>query len=283
MFCDLHTHSYFSDGTLSPSEIVALAKEKDLAVALTDHNTVKGLKEFTEAAEKLGVTAVAGVELATDYNGKEIHLLGLFIDEKYYSEVEALTEEYLARKKLSNTALVENLKNDGYNIDYASIEKQTADGNVNRVHVARELVEKGYLSSVKEAFDGLLREGAGYYTATKKINLFDAIGFLTEIKALPVIAHPLKELSETELCQILPTAIERGLCGIETMHSDFDGGMTAAAKKLAKQFSLLESGGSDFHGANKPHISLGIGKGNLNIPFEFYRKLNGKRDRTERK
>ncbi len=160
-----------------------------------------------------------------------------------------------------------------YDIDYASIRERTANGNVNRVHVAMELIEKGYVSSLKEALEGILKDGAGFYNAPKKINFFDAIEFLKEINALPVLAHPLKELTPSELSELLPEAKEKGLCDIKTMHSDYSNEMLITAEKTAKENALLESGGSDFHGANKPHINLGTGKGNLCIPLSFYKNL----------
>ena len=159
MFCDLHIHSVYSDGSLTPAEIIADAKRLGLTVALTDHNTAVGLAEFMAEAERADVRAVAGVELSTDYNGTELHLLGLFIPQEHYKSIDELTDYYTALKEQSNIDLVRRLNEAGYAIDFADVQKRNLTGNVNRAHIATELFEKGYVSSVAEAFDKLESSG----------------------------------------------------------------------------------------------------------------------------
>ena len=274
---DLHLHSTHSDGTLTPAEIIARAKSLGLtAVALTDHNTVSGVPTFLSEAEKQGVPAVAGTELSTVYKGKEIHLLGLFIPSEAFPAVTTLTEDYLTRKEQSNRDLVARLAADGYRVDYDTIREATPDGNVNRALIAKALLAGGYVPSVKAAFDTLLGEDMGYYIPPERLDLFAAIRFLRSIHAVPVWAHPLQYIDEATVREALPTAVEAGLVGMEVMHSSYDEATVTAAKALADEFGLLYSGGSDFHGAVKPDVQMGVGdrEGAMtNIPDEYYEKL----------
>jgi len=273
MRCDLHTHSIYSDGSFSPKEIVAEAKRLGLTVALTDHNTVSGLAEFLEEAKRQGVTAVPGIEISTDYRGKELHLLGLFVETQYYDRLEQVMKKYHALKEASNKDLVERLNEAGYLIDYETVKKSVPEGNVNRAHIATALVEKGYVKSVREAFQTILKEGAGFYVPPARLGLLDGIRLLREMKAIPILAHPLQELGEQELRQLLAEATEAGLIGMETQHSSYNEEKLALAAQVAGEFSLLESGGSDFHGIPKPDVFLGTGKGNLSISGQVYENL----------
>ena len=271
--CDLHTHSVFSDGTYTPGEIIAEAKRLGLIVALTDHNTAAGLPEFMDAAQKLGVTAVPGVEFSTEYNGKELHLLGLFVLPEHYAAVERMVKEQHVLKEISNMELVERLNQAGYLIDYMKVKRRNPNGNANRAHMAAELLDQGYVTSIREAFDTILSDNGGFYVPPSRLQLIDVIKELKRIGVLPILAHPLQELTEAELRNLLPNAIEAGLAGMETMHSSYTPETIALAEMIATEFNLLSSGGSDFHGSVKPGISLGTGKGWLCIPSEIYSNL----------
>ena len=271
--CDLHTHSVFSDGTYTPGELAAEAKRLGLIVALTDHNTAAGLPEFMDAAQKLGVTAVPGVEFSTEHDGKELHLLGLFVLPEHYAAVERMVKEQHILKEISNIELVERLNQAGYLIDYAKVKGRNPNGNANRAHMAAELLEQGYVTSIREAFDTILSDNGGLYVPPSRLQLIDVIKDLRRIGILPVLAHPLQELTEPELRALLPDAIAAGLAGIETMHSSYTPEMISLAERIAAEFSLLPSGGSDFHGSVKPDISLGTGKGWLCIPSKIYSDL----------
>ena len=273
MNCDLHTHTVHSDGSFTPVELVRAAKEKNLIIALTDHNTVSGLSEFMAEADRIGAEVVGGTELSCVYNGREFHLLGLFIDPQHYSEVESLCIDYHSLKEKSNIDLIDKLCAMGYELNYAEIQKQNVNGRVNRAHIAAELLKKGYVGSIPEAFSRLLDEKCGIYVPPKRLSLTEGIGFIRKINALPVLAHPLKEIGAGELREMMPNLKEAGLIGIETMHSSYTDEKIAISKEIAKEFDLLESGGSDFHGSVKPGVQLGVGKGNLDIPYEIYFKL----------
>jgi predicted metal-dependent phosphoesterase TrpH len=250
-----------------------MAKEQGLIIALTDHNTVSGLPDFLEEAEKCGVIAVGGTELSCNYDEREFHLLGLFISPEHYESVEALVSKFYILKQKSVVDLVERLNAAGYKVDYASAYKRTLNGNVNRAHIAAELLEGGYVSSVTEAFETVLSKEYGLYVQPDRLELIDAIRFLRSINALPILAHPLKEISADQLCEMLPALIEAGLLGIETMHSAYSDEDIAISKEIASRYSLLQSGGSDYHGSAKPDVSLGTGKGNLNVPSSVYYDL----------
>ena len=169
-FVDLHVHSHFSDGTLSPTQLVEQAVQAGLdAIALTDHNTVAGLPEFLCAGESQNIRAIPGVEISAGYRGKEVHIVGLFLKPEMWDRV----TDYLAvlndRKTQSNRDLVRRLKEAGYEVDLEQL-LQNAQGTVNRAVIAAKMLEKGYVSSVKEAFKGLLSEKNGYYVPPQRLD-----------------------------------------------------------------------------------------------------------------
>ena len=271
--CDLHTHSTFSDGTLTPAELVREAKRLNIVIALCDHNTVSGLPQFMSESENIGVEAVPGIEFSTEYNAKELHIVGLFIAEKNYSVVRDFVSESVKLKELSNIHLVENLKKAGFTVEYDKIKAATPNGQVNRAHIAAELLRKGYVDSINTAFKTVLSKKSGLYIPPKELKTTRVIEFIREIGAVPVFAHPLISLSCKELVNILPELKKSGLLAMETMYSLYSNETTAVAKQIASSFNLCESGGSDFHGATKPDIFLGKGKGNVDVPVEVYYKL----------
>jgi predicted metal-dependent phosphoesterase TrpH len=272
--CDLHTHSVFSDGTYTPEQIIDAAVSMGLgAVALTDHNTVDGLEIFTSYARGKDIIAVPGAEFSTGYGKKELHILALFIKPESYGEVKALTDGENARKEQSNIRLAEALCADGYIVDYQKIKLSTPKGHVNRAHFAEELMKNGYVKSIEEAFATVLSSKNKYYVPPKRLGAFEAISFIRSIGALPVLAHPFLNLNEQELRAFIPEAKKHGLVGMETVYSKYTAEEEALARAIAHEYSLEESGGSDFHGAKKPSISLGKGLGDMSVPMELYRRL----------
>jgi len=274
-YCDLHTHSCYSDGTCTPEEIVDIAVDLGLsAVALTDHNTVAGLPEFLTAAEGKPIQAVPGVEISTAYGETELHIVGLFLKEETFGELTALLDAFNQKKEESNRNLILALKQAGYALDYDEIRHSHQDGTVNRATIAAVLLEKGYVQSIQEAFQGLLSKKSGYYIPPERLSAFEAIALLRRLGALPVLAHPFLNLkTEEALRGFLREAVPHGLAAMETMYPSFTPEATALARSIAREFGLRESGGSDFHGETKPHISLGTGNGTLAAPAEFVEKL----------
>ena len=264
--CDLHVHSTYSDGTCSPAELIRLAKERHLhAVALCDHNTVAGLPEFLEAACGSGVWAVPGIEFSTDYDNRELHILALFVKPEYYSAVTEKVAEMVRRKEQSNIDLVAGLGGAGIRLDYDKIKAGTLGGSVNRAVIAAEMVKLGYCASVKEAFSKWLSEKNGFFHPPRRLDALETIRFIKTIGAVAVLAHPFLNLDEKSLREFLPQAVGNGLDAMEVYYPEFSEAETALAGQIAAEFALLPSGGSDFHGANKPHIQLGTGRDNLRV------------------
>ena len=271
-YCDLHTHSVYSDGTYTPEQLLREAEEKNLAaIALTDHNTVNGLPDFLAVNSR--VEAVPGVEFSTDYNGIELHILALYLKTEYFAQVTALMEDYHRRKDQSNADLVMALNRAGYQINYDKIKASTLEGHVNRALIAAELTAMGYTESIKAAFKQLLQPKHGYYNPPRRSTPEEILGIIRELGAVSVLAHPYLNLKQDELTVFLEQATKYGLQGMEVYYSTYDEAATALALDTAAAFGLKKSGGSDFHGANKPDIRLGEGRGNLQIPASWLEEL----------
>ena len=271
---DLHTHSTFSDGTVTPTDLIALAKQAGVsAIALCDHNTVGGLPEFVDAAQKHGIDAIPGIEFSTEYKGIELHILGLFIPPDHYDTITDLLNETLKQKERSNRALIERLRESGFEIDYDSLRNKNPDGVINRAVIAAEMVRLGYVNSVKDAFSSWLSEKHGFYQPPPRPDSLDVIRFIKSIGCISVLAHPFLDLDEAGLRRFLSDSVNAGLDAMETHYAKFDDATTHLAAQIAHEYGLLESGGSDYHGANKPDIQLGTGRGSLSVPEEFLSKL----------
>lgn len=281
IFCDLHTHSTFSDGTDTPTQLLELADKNGLgAIALTDHNTVSGLPEFLEAAQTRNVRAIAGTELSTDYNGTELHILALFLKPEYFQFITDLMSEYHRRKEESNRELVKKLCAAGYVLDYDRIKSSTPEGQVNRALIGAELTKLGYTESIQAAFKQLLSPKCGYYIPPKRLCPFETISMIKSWGAVAVLAHPFLNLSLQPLRVFLQRAVACGLDGMETMYSTYDEQMTKTACQIADEFGLLHSGGSDYHGKNKPHIQIGVGQGDLAVPQGLMTILEQRAEKT---
>ena len=273
-FCDLHTHSVYSDGTYTPAQLLQEAEERNLtAIALTDHNTVAGLPDFLAAAQESRVEAVPGVEFSTDYNGIELHILALYLKTEYFSQVMDLMEDYHRRKDQSNADLVTALNRAGYQIDYDKIKAATPEGQVNRALIAAELTALGYTASIQDAFKRLLSPKHGYYVPPRRHTPQETLGIIHDLGAVSVLAHPYLNLKQEELTVFLEKATRQGLQGMEVYYSTYDPATTALALATAEAFGLKKSGGSDFHGANKPDIRLGEGRGGLLVPSAWLEEL----------
>ena len=272
MSCDFHTHSIYSDGSKTPDELVLEAKMLNLyAIALTDHNTTGGVDEFLKVAEKYGVNAIGGVELSTDYLGSELHILGLFLEKHHYSIISEITDDLVLAKKKSNITLCKNLQERGFDIDYDEI--SFGKKQINRAHIAKALVAKGYVSSTDEAFNTILSKEYGLYFPPKLKNSLDVIKQLRDCGIVTILAHPLLNISMGELAEFLPIAKNMGLCGMEAYYTRFSNEQTNNLIKLCNKYSLVASGGSDYHGDIKPNVRLSKGFGDLIVPDDVYDNL----------
>ncbi len=271
---DLHVHSVFSDGTLTPDELVCEAVKNGLsALALTDHNTVAGLPDFLAAAERSGkLEAIAGTEVSTSFEGIEFHILGLFLPDDSLPALEARFAFYREKKAASNRKLVEALRAAGYVLPDGALDAKPG-ASVNRANIASALVKAGYFATVKETFGSVLKKGGGFYEPPERPDAAETVGFLRSVGAVPVWAHPMLDADEETARRFLDRAVGAGLAGMEVLYSDYDGEMEALAGKLCAEYGLLPSGGSDFHGANKQAIRLGCGHGDLAVPLRYAEAL----------
>ena len=193
--CDLHTHSIHSDGTMTPAELIDHAIGCDLsALALTDHNTVSGLRDFITAAAGRPIDIAPGIEFTTDDGGEELHILGLFVRPEKFNEINKYINRVTILKEESNYRLINKLNEHGYRINYVDI-LERSKGYINRANIAAELLRKGYITSIKEAFDTILSEKKGLYEPPEKLSSIETIRFIRSIGAVAVWAHPYLSVS----------------------------------------------------------------------------------------
>ncbi len=197
----------------------------------------------------------------------------MFLKKESYDLISAFVGELTERKDESYRILANRLTEAGFFVSYDEAKEKTGGGILNRVHFANVLVDKGYASCVQDAFSRFLSSKIGYYPEPDRSDAFEVIEFLTEIKALPILAHPFLNFTYDELTEFLPQAKKRGLIAIEAIYTKFSVDETNMAEELARRFALEISGGSDYHGKNKPDTMIGHGRGNISIPFEIYENL----------
>lgn len=279
---DLHVHSNCSDGTLSPTELVQLAKQTGLtAFALTDHDNTNGLAEALLAADHLSLEVIPGIEFSTRFMDRDIHIVGLEPDWQNQDFQEQL-QLYRQGRNQRNQKVIQKMRSDGIDI---SCEKMQAlygkDTILTRAHFARYLTEQGHAATISDAFQLYLNEGGRYFVPREKITPFEVTKLIRAYHGIPILAHPFQyHFSDQELRELLRQLCQCGLIGIEVYYSTHTNEQTEYLQKLAQEFDLLPSGGSDFHGLNKPDISLGIGKGTLSIPYELLNQLRQKKGVT---
>ncbi len=277
---DLHVHSNCSDGTYSVRELVDYAIEKGLAAfALTDHDTVDGLDEILEYAKELEAKGVKvpevipGIEFSTEYHGKDVHIVGLYIDyhnERFVQKVAEFADGRVAR----NQKMCGKLQEAGIHITYELLLEEFPDCVITRAHYVRYLLNHGYTKSMQEAFDRYIGDYAPCFVPREKVTPPDVIQLILEAGGIPVLAHPiLYHLSDANLDTLVKECKEAGLIGIEAIYSTYNSAEERQIRKLADKYHLLISGGSDFHGSNKPGLDLGIGYGKLVVPEDVLTDL----------
>lgn len=271
---DLHVHSTESDGTFTPEELAAEAKNQGLsAFALTDHDTVDGVKRARKAAGELGIELISGVELSTEYREKEVHMVGLFLDEDNRELLDHLAD-FRDNRYHRNEKMYELLRQEGFDITKDSLREMFPDAVLTRAHIARFLVEKGYVKDIKTVFAKYIGDGCRCYVPRKKVTPMEGIRLIHAAGGKAVIAHPiLYHMSDATLRDLILDCREEGVDGIEAIYSTYHPGEERYIRALAKEYGLLLSGGSDFHGSNKPMIKLGAGMGHLFVPYEILKKL----------
>ena len=274
-FVDLHCHSTASDGTLTPTQVVELAKRCGLsALALTDHDTVAGVGEAASAAGRLGVDFLPGIEISAEYPVPgTLHILGYGVDPEN-PRLKRLTDELIAGRDNRNPRIVAKLNEIGVAVTMNEWEDEAKGNVLGRPQLAAILHRKGYVSSIKQAFDKYIGQGAPAYFDKERLTPRQAIERIRESGGVPVLAHPiqLRTTNDAELERVVKDLLDLGLVGLEVIHSDHDAGQVEKYTQLAHRFGLLKTGGSDFHGSNKKDIELGIARGRR-IPRDFYDRL----------
>ncbi len=273
--CDLHTHTTASDGSDSPSKLVEKALEAGLsAIAVTDHDTTAGLSEAEMASKRFGIEFVPGVELSVNFHKGNMHILGYLMDQEDERFRQVLTRVQKARAE-RNPKILALLADLGLEISMDELKEISKGGQIGRPHIARAMVEKGYVRSVSDAFEKYLKRGAKAYAPKSILSPKEAIQVIRGAKGVPVLAHPFSLLSETreELDETVASLTDEGLMGLECYYSEHDDAFTSLCISLAKKYGLVVTGGSDYHGKAKPYIKLGRGKGNLVIPYSCVESL----------
>jgi predicted metal-dependent phosphoesterase TrpH len=269
---DLHSHTNQSDGTLSPAQLIDEARRVGLDIlGITDHDTFAGYDQALPRARDRGLELVCGIELSTKLQGQTAHLLAYFLHSEPPSEFRTWVREMQTSRSDRNFRLVERTRELGFDITLEELEK-FARGMAGRLHVARLMVEKGYVANVQQAFDEYLGESGKAYVFREEPQFADAVKRIRDAGGISSLAHPVR--LQGDFPSILPDLCDAGLSAIEVYHSDHSPEQTETYLALAKRYGLLVTGGSDYHGAAKPGLDLGTGRGgNLRIPEDLMEKL----------
>jgi 3',5'-nucleoside bisphosphate phosphatase len=271
---DLHSHTRYSDGSASPAELVELASSAGArAIAITDHDTIGGLAEGRSAAARLGLEFINGIEISAEYQPGTMHILGYFIDDG--SEELALALEQLRRARDDrNPQIARLLRGIGIDISYEEVAATAGNNVVGRPHFARLMFEKGYVVSIKEAFDKYLAKGGAAYVEKRRLSPRESIALIHTGGGVAVLAHPYQlGLPWGQLETEIKGLVELGLDGIEAVYSRHSPQDRIAYSELAARHGLLITGGSDFHGSYKPDISIVRGLGDLEVPYHLLAPL----------
>lgn len=277
---DLHVHSNHSDGTLSPEELVALAIDTGVSTfALTDHDTVSGVGHAKKAAEAAALTGssvavISGTEISAAYQKKDIHILGLFIDETHPVLLNAL-EEAVSARDARNELMAERFRSLGIPVTLNELRLMNPNTVITRAHFAKYLIEHHHVKNSEEAFRRYLNYDAPCFVPREYMQPERAISLILQAGGIPVLAHPLLyKLPPVELEALLNRLTDAGLKGLEVYYSSNTGFDEQICYGLANRYGLFMTGGTDFHGANKPNLFLGTGRNhNLNIPEELLTPL----------
>src|SRR5712691_5474824 len=267
-YIDLHTHSTASDGIYSPTELLHKAKEVGLKIlALTDHDTTNGLEEAMQAAQTLDMDLIPGIEINTDVGGGEVHVLGYFL-EFWRPEFQAILKVLRDARVRRGQRMVELLNEHGVNITWERV-REIAQGSVGRPHVAEALMEAGYVQTIGEAFDKYIGRDSYAYVPRYKLLPEDAVRLIASANGLPVMAHPVELPGIAELCNWLPGLCKAGMVGLETYYGPYTPEDERKLRRLADEYGLVPTGGSDFHGPGIHPTPLG----GRYVPYEAVERL----------
>lgn len=275
---DLHTHSTFSDGSLTPEELVAEAQKAGLvAIALTDHDTTAGLERFLDACCTTTVRGIPGVEISADFQPGTLHMLGYFVDPNHAPLEESLRWIREGRE-LRNAQILEKLQRLGLNVTWEEVKSYAGEDVVGRPHFAQALVARGYVKTKDEAFERFLGKGKPAYADRRRFAPEECIRLIHEAGGSAVLAHPFTlGLMDREIKEFVQRLKANGLDGIEVFYTEHTVEMTRKYAEMAKELKLIATGGSDFHGALAPDVRLGRGFGNLVVSDSVLNELDALR------
>ena len=277
---DLHTHTCKSDGSYTPTELVDYAIEKGLsAVAITDHDTIEGLDEAIAHAAALrekgvsDIEVIPGIEFSTKYEKQDVHIVGLYIAYDSPVFLEPLNA-FVNSRTHRNIKMCENLQSADIDITYEKLQERFPDAVITRAHYASYLLEQGYVKSRQDAFSQYLGDHTKYFVPREKVTPSQAVALILQAGGVPILAHPpLYHMGQERLDALTASLKEDGLMGIEAFYSTYTNQDVRDMQHLARKYDLLLSGGSDFHGANKPGLDLGCGYGKLYVPEDLLTEM----------
>ena len=267
-YIDLHVHSTASDGSLTPTEVVAAAHDAGLRYfALTDHDTVDGIEEALTAAKAYeDLDVIPGIELSCYQDNTELHVVGLFVDHKNETFVKGIKQLEIDRKT-RNQQIIQKFVDAGIPMTLEELQEGNPKRVITRAHFAELLIKKGICKDKADVFDHYLGIGCPFYLPKPKVTPEHVINLIKLAGGVAILAHPYSyKLTKSEVETLLDKLIPAGLAGMECYYSTYDDGETQELRSIALQKNLLVSGGSDFHGTPKPDISIGTGHGSLRVP-----------------
>jgi predicted metal-dependent phosphoesterase TrpH len=271
---DLHTHSTASDGELTPAELVHLALERGLsAIGLTDHDTVAGIDLAIAAARGTEIQIIPGVELSADVSEGEVHVLGYYVD-WHQSYFQSMLEKFRDGRYGRAEKMTRKLATLGVPVSFERVKEIAGDASIGRPHVARALLEAGHVASVSEAFDKYISRNGPAYVERYRQTPEDAVSLILRAGGVPVLAHPIQVTD-----WVLPL-VRSGLLGLEVYYGTYSDSERAELARLAKQYGLIATGGSDFHGLDKMKRLSGLGE--TSVPPETAQRLREKAESIKR-
>ena len=272
---DLHVHSNKSDGSMTPSQLVDYAITKKLtAFALTDHDTTEGLSEALEAAKGKPIEVIPGIEFSTEYEKRDVHIVGLYI--QYQNpEFQVKLQDFIHSRINRNIKMCNRLREEaGMDITYEKLLAEFPGAVITRAHYAQYMLAHGYIKALPDAFDQYIGDHCKYFVPREKVTPPQAVELILKAGGIPILAHPiLYRMSDARLDQLTASLKQAGLIGIEAIYSTYQPNEERQIRKLAAKYDLCISGGSDFHGACKPGLDLGTGYGHLAVPEDVLSEL----------